>query len=193
MSLKSTVKKGKKSLRAAYQALLEQMPKVEARRRSAVICSTALALPVLQNKKVIAAYSSFGHEVVTQPLLANLLAAGFVLTLPVVDQQNQKMEFRRVDSLETLTPGVYGILEPHTGQLCSPEEIELLFIPGLAFDRQGNRLGRGGGYYDRYLPTVKPNAVKIGLAFQLQIADALPVDPHDIKVDAVITEQGIIK
>ncbi|NLC53125.1 MAG: 5-formyltetrahydrofolate cyclo-ligase [Firmicutes bacterium] len=191
--MKSTVKNEKIKLRAAYQARLGQLPKAEARRRSAVICALALDLPVLLNKQVVAAYSSFGHEVVTQPLLAGLLKAGFTLALPVVDQQNRKMEFRRVDRLETLTPGVYGILEPRNGQLCCPEEIELFFIPGLAFDRQGNRLGRGGGYYDRYLSMIKPSAVKIGLAFQIQIAAALPVDPHDIKVDAVLTEEGIIK
>jgi 5-formyltetrahydrofolate cyclo-ligase len=192
MALQSTIKKAKKEQRAAYQAQLKQIPLAEVHRRSAVISSLALALPALQNKQVIAAYSSFGHEVVTQPLLASLLTAGFVLALPVVDQANRKMEFRRVDSLESLTPGVYGILEPRNGQLCFPEEIDLFFIPGLAFDRQGNRLGRGGGYYDRYLATIRPDAVKIGLAFQQQIADVLPVDPHDIKVNAVITEEGII-
>jgi len=190
--LQSTVKAEKKELRAVYQMKLAQIPEAKVRRWSAQICARALALPVLPDKQVIAAYSSFGHEVATRPLLAGLLAAGHVLVLPVVDRQSRMMEFRRVDSLDALTPGVYGILEPRSGELCSPEEIELFFIPGLAFDRQGNRLGRGGGFYDRYLSTVRPDAAKIGLAFQLQIAEALPVAPHDIKVDAVLTEQEII-
>lgn len=190
--MQSTVKAKKKELRAVYQTKLAQIPEAKVRRWSAQICARALALPVLPDKQVIAAYCSFGHEVATRPLLAGLLAAGHVLVLPVVDRQSRMMEFRRVDSLDALTPGVYGILEPRSGELCSPEEIELFFIPGLAFDRQGNRLGRGGGYYDRYLSTVRPDAAKIGLAFQLQIAEALPVAPHDIKVDAVLTEQEII-
>ncbi|HHW12372.1 MAG TPA: 5-formyltetrahydrofolate cyclo-ligase [Firmicutes bacterium] len=190
--MQSTVKAKKKELRAVYQTKLAQIPEAKVRRWSAQICARALALPVLPDKQVIAAYCSFGHEVATRPLLAGLLAAGHVLVLPVVDRQSRMMEFRRVDSLDALTPGVYGILEPQSGELCSPEEIELFFIPGLAFDRQGNRLGRGGGYYDRYLSTVRPDAAKIGLAFQLQIAEALPVAPHDIKVDAVLTEQEII-
>ncbi|NLM36684.1 MAG: 5-formyltetrahydrofolate cyclo-ligase [Firmicutes bacterium] len=188
----TTVPTEKKDLRAFYRAKLAQIPEVEARRWSARICARALALPILPDKQVIAAYSSFGHEVATRTLLAGLLAAGRPLALPVVDQQTRVMAFRRVDRLETLTPGVYGILEPRTGQWCSPEEIALFFIPGIAFDRQGNRLGHGGGYYDRYLSTVRPEAVKIGLAFQLQIAEALPASPHDIKVDAVLTEQEII-
>lgn len=192
MPLPSAMKREKKELRATYQAMLQQLSAAEVRQRSAEICASALALPALQQKRTIAAYSSFGQEVITQPLLANLLAAGFALTLPVVDQQNRKMDFRYVDDLLTLRPGVYGILEPHDGRLCPPEEIELFFLPGLAFDRQGNRLGRGGGYYDRYLSTIQPPAVKVGLAFQLQIAEALPVDAHDIKVDAVITEEGIM-
>lgn len=190
--MQSTVKAKKKELRAVYQTKLAQIPEAKVRRWSAQICARALALPVLPDKQVIAAYCSFGHEVATRPLLAGLLAAGHVLVLPVVDRQSWMMEFRRVDSLDALTPGVYGILEPRSGELCSPEEIELFFIPGLAFDRQGNRLGRGGGFYDRYLSTVRPDAAKIGLAFQLQIAEALPVAPHDIKVDAVLTEQEII-
>lgn len=191
--LSFAIKKRKKELRATYQAKLGLLPEEEIRRRSEVICALALALPVLQNKQVVAAYSSFRQEVVTRPLLTGLLTAGYVLALPVVDQTNRKMDFRRVDSLKTLTPGVYGILEPKSGRLCPPDAIELFFIPGLAFDRQGYRLGRGGGYYDRYLSTSKPGAVKIGLAFHLQLTEALPVDPHDIKVDAVITEQGIIE
>lgn len=186
------IKKRKNELRAVYEEKQQQLSRGEVLRRSELICDYALALPALRDRKRIAAYSSFGHEVSTGPLLAGLLASGFLLTLPVVDKLAQKMEFRYVDNLNTLTPGVYGILEPQEGRLCPPEEIELFFIPGLAFDLKGNRLGRGGGYYDRYLSTVRPSAFKVGLAFQLQITDTLPVDPHDVKVDALITENGIV-
>jgi 5-formyltetrahydrofolate cyclo-ligase len=102
------------------------------------------------------------------------------------------MEFREARNLSALTLSAYGILEPQHGRSSLPQEIELYFIPGLAFDRKGNRLGRGGGYYDRYLSTIRPDAIKVGLAYQLQIDTALPVETHDHQVDLLITETGII-
>ena len=182
----------KKELRKMCQIKLEQLPLTEVKRRSEIICTSALILPILQNKPTVAAYASIHHEVKTDRLLASLLAKGFCLTLPVVRKETRTMEFRQVDSIKALTPGPFGILEPQTGRLCPPEEIGVFFIPGLAFDRQGNRLGKGGGYYDRYLKTVKHTAVKVGLAFQLQLIEALPVTTTDLKVDSLITEEGFI-
>ncbi len=184
----------KKELRAIYQAKLEQLPLTEVRRRSELICAYALTLPALQKTTTVAAYASFNHEVMTDGLLARLLAAGFRLTLPVVNKKNRTMVFRGVENLKTLTPGPFGILEPQKEEpLCPPEEIGVFFIPGLAFDRQGNRLGRGAGYYDRYLATINHRAVRAGLAFQLQIAEeALPVTATDMKIDTLLTEEGFI-
>lgn len=182
----------KKELRAIYQAKLEQLPLTEVRRRSELICTYALALPALKKTTTVAAYASFNHEVMTDGLMAGLLAEGFRLALPVVNKKNRTMEFRRVEDLRTLTPGPFGILEPQKEPLCPPEEIGVFFIPGLAFDRQGNRLGRGAGYYDRYLATVNHPAVRVGLAFQLQIAETLPVTATDMKIDSLLTEEGFI-
>lgn len=182
----------KKELRTIFRTKLEQLPLSEVRRRSELICNYALTLPVLQTTTTVAAYASFGHEVMTGPLLAGLLADGFRLVLPVVNKETRTMEFRRVENLAALIPGPYGILEPQQGSLCPPEEIEVFFIPGLAFDRQGNRLGRGAGYYDRYLAALRHPAFKVGLAFQLQITDALPVTATDMKIDSLLTEEGIL-
>ncbi|HEY8392564.1 MAG TPA: 5-formyltetrahydrofolate cyclo-ligase [Capillibacterium sp.] len=182
----------KKELRAFFRAKLEQLPLSEVRRRSERICGYALALPALRKTTTVAAYASFGHEVMTDPLLAGLLAEGFRLVLPVVDKKTRTMEFRRVENLTALTPGPFGIREPQTGPLCPPEEIGVFFLPGLAFDRRGNRLGRGAGYYDRYLAKLRHPAFKAGLAFQLQITDALPVTATDVKIDSLLTEEGIL-
>ncbi|NLY91400.1 MAG: 5-formyltetrahydrofolate cyclo-ligase [Firmicutes bacterium] len=182
----------KKELRAIYQRKLEQLPFSEVKRRSELICTYALALPALRRTTTVAAYASINHEVMTDQLLAGLLAEDFRLALPVVKKKNRTMEFRLVENLKDLTPGPFGILEPQKGPLCPPDEIGVFFIPGLAFDRQGNRLGRGAGYYDRYLATVNQPAVRVGLAFQLQIAEALPVTATDVKIDSLLTEEGLI-
>lgn len=185
-------KKIKQALRTAYKEKLQKIGGLDAQRHSELICNYALTLPALQERKTIAAYASFDREVNTDRLLTGLLARGFKLVLPVIDNQTRKMEFRDAKNLSALTLSAYGILEPQHGQRCLPQEIELYFIPGLAFDRKGNRLGRGGGYYDRYLSAIGPDAVKVGIAYQLQIDPALPVETHDLQVDLLITETGII-
>lgn len=182
----------KQVLRTAYKTKLQQIGNLDAQQYSELICNYALSLSALQQRKTVAAYASFDHEVNTDRLLAGLLARGFKLVLPVTDTQNRTMEFRSVENLQELTLSTYGICEPQHGPKCFSSEIELYFIPGLAFDRKGNRLGRGGGYYDRYLSAIRPDAVKVGLAYQLQIDNALPVETHDLQVDLLITETGVI-
>ncbi|MDR0869152.1 MAG: 5-formyltetrahydrofolate cyclo-ligase [Planctomycetaceae bacterium] len=102
----------------------------------------------------------------------------------------------RVFSLDELAPQTFGILEPKQDittdpqRLVSPEEIAFVLVPGLAFDRQGNRLGRGKGYYDRFLRKIPPETFTAGLAFECQIVEQIPVCAHDEPVSMVITETG---
>lgn len=100
------------------------------------------------------------------------------------------MKFYYIDSLKSLTPGAYGILEPEAyPQREACKEHALVILPGVAFDRQGNRIGYGKGFYDNYLST-HPQYHRIGLAFSAQCVDFIPADCHDIRVEAVITEKG---
>jgi len=94
----------------------------------------------------------------------------------------------------TLAPGAFGILEPTSGQSVEASELDLVLVPARAFDRKnGNRLGRGKGYYDRLLERLSPRAFKCGIAFDCQILPTLPISPHDVPVDAVVTESGILR
>lgn len=86
--------------------------------------------------------------------------------------------------------GAFHIEEPVGDDLADPEMIELIVVPGVAYDRAGNRLGRGKGFYDRLLATTK--AVRIGVAYDFQLVDELPVEPHDVKMDCVITQSSVI-
>jgi len=87
----------------------------------------------------------------------------------------------------------YGIREPMgEARQVEPDSIELVLVPGLAFDREFYRLGYGGGYYDRFLPRLRPSALMIGAAFSFQVVESLPHDAHDTRLDALLTEQGLV-
>ncbi|NLY88603.1 MAG: 5-formyltetrahydrofolate cyclo-ligase [Firmicutes bacterium] len=184
----------KRRVRREYRLRLAGFDHEEVAQKSALITARALALPQLQAAKTVGAYASIGNEVATENLLASLLSAGKNLVLPVV-KGDGIMEFRAVTDLDRLTPGVFGIPEPRAGELCLPEKIDLLFIPGLAFDRRGGRLGRGKGYFDRYLAraaALRPDLIKVALAFSGQLAAAVPRDDWDLPMDLVITEEEVI-
>lgn len=184
----------KKQARREYRRRLAGLDRAEVAEKSALITARALALPQLQTAGTVGAYASIGNEVATENLLAALLAAGKDLVLPVVKGEGV-MEFRAVTDMGRLTPGVFGIPEPREGEVCPPEKIDLLFIPGLAFDRRGGRLGRGKGYYDRYLAlaaTRRPDLVKVGLAFSVQLMAAVPRDDRDLLMDLLVTEEEVI-
>lgn len=134
--------------------------------------------------KVILLYSALPDEVPTQVLMDELVAQGKTVVLPRVVSDTD-MELRRYTGLQDLQAGAYGILEP-TGELFADyDAIDVALIPGMAFDAEGHRLGRGKGYYDRFLACV-PHLYKIGLCFSWQIVDDVPSDEHDVVMDEVI-------
>lgn len=100
--------------------------------------------------------------------------------------EGETMQFYDYDRA-TMVCGAFGIAEPGAGaRMCRPEEIELVVVPGVAFDRCGARLGRGKGFYDRYLSQSGVRAVKIGACYAHQLVEALPVEPHDVRMDRVV-------
>lgn len=103
--------------------------------------------------------------------------------------------FHRCESMEVLRPGAWKILEPHPERcpVAPVEEIDLVFVPGLAFTRTGGRLGRGGGFYDRFLSGLRPGAVKAGVCFHAQWVAELPMEAHDHEVDVVVTEKDVFR
>jgi 5-formyltetrahydrofolate cyclo-ligase len=102
------------------------------------------------------------------------------------------MEFHSITNLKKLIPGPFDILEPPDGKTIAPKHIDLILVPGLAFDNRGNRLGYGHGYYDRYLKLIDPKCFILGVAYSFQIIDKTPKTNHDIPVHAVLTEKYIL-
>ena len=135
---------------------------------------------------VILLYSALPDEVPTQSLMDDLVAQGKTVVLPRVVSDTD-MELRRYTGQQDLQTGAYGIMEP-TGELFTDyDAIDVAIIPGMAFDTEGHRLGRGKGYYDRFLARV-PHLYKIGLCFSWQMVDHVPCDEHDAVMDEVIVQ-----
>ena len=146
-----------------------------------------------QSRKVHIYVSSINNEVDTLGLILDMLDEGKAVVVPKCDHKLHSLHSIRISSLEELLPSRYGIMEPEY----NPErevmsgELELIIVPLLAFDRTGARLGFGGGYYDSLLSQC--NCPKIGLGYFFQEVDSVPVEPHDQKLDIIITEKEIIR
>lgn len=129
----------------------------------------------------------------TLPLLTELIHEGKTVCVPHVIIRERRMFPVRMRDTANLRTGEYGILEPAVIEPCDPAEIDLMLIPGRAFDKDGNRLGRGGGYYDRFARMDAPGAIRCGIAFRCQLLDAVPHAGHDVPVASIITEMGVLR
>ena len=165
--------------------LSESQRQVNARR----ILEHILQWERYQAAKTLMVYVSVGDEVETLPLLHAALQAGKRVALPRC-KRGGSMEAAVVTEMSQLRRGMLQIPEPpETFPALPQEEIELILAPGLLFDGQGNRLGQGGGYYDRYLAGY--TGYTCGVAFAVQMVDVLATKPHDMRMDAIVTEHGI--
>jgi len=137
-------------------------------------------------------FASFGGEIATRPMLARALAQGKRLALPRVDRASRRLAPHLVRDPEAeLAPGFYGIPEPRPeSPLIVLDDIEVVIVPGVAWGEDGFRVGYGGGFYDRFLPTV-PQARRVGLAFELQVLPSVPHGAHDLPVHLLVTEAGV--
>ena len=149
-----------------------------------------LIWPVFESARSVMAYVSTGSEVDTAKLLDEVLSAGKRLFLPRCHDHGV-METAEISDLSRLVPGRFLIPEPAPSlKAAQKQEIDLILVPGLFFDAAGVRLGRGGGYYDRFLRDYR--GITCGLAFSIQIAGLTP-KAHDVNVQALATEHGIIR
>ena len=178
----------KMELRARMRAAFDNDARAE---DSAIICEKLRALPEWQAAKMVMAFAPMGDEPDIEPLLCKTRATA----LP--RWAGDGYEPAKITNLtEDICPGRFGVREPASG--CSSldwSEIDVMLIPGLAFDAEGNRIGRGGGFYDRFLANVQ--VVKVGLCYDDLILQKIPNEPHDVPMDIVVaqtaTYQGAIK
>ena len=174
----------KRALRKVVRELKRQFTDVQLVEKSRPIMSQLLVHPAIAGAKTVLMYYSLADEVFTHEAIDKLREDGKTVLLPrVIDGEN--MEIRFYDKPEDLALGHYGIMEP-TGKLFTDyAAIDVAVVPGMAFDGQGHRLGRGKGYYDRFLKKAS-RAYKIGVCFDFQKLDAIPAETHDIAVGEVL-------
>lgn len=164
--------------------------------RSADILQKLFELEAVRSATWIHFYVSCGGEVETTGMIAHALSRGIRVTVPKMDSASKRLILSELkDPVRELSPGPKGIPEPKP-EAFRPVDIslmELFVVPGVAFDERGNRLGQGAGYYDRLLTPVAGRVPIIGLAFELQLVNKIPVGDHDVKVDWIVTEKRVIK
>ena len=161
------------------------VPFEEKLRRSEFIMERVAAMPCFQKAKVVLLYWSMADEVQTHAFVERWWREKTVL-LPCVDGDNLRL--RPYTGPECMTAGEqFGIGEPTGEEWTDLDRIDMIVVPGVAFDREGNRMGRGRGFYDRLLKTAT-HAFKVGVAFDFQVIEAVPTEPHDVKMDTVVSE-----
>ncbi len=175
----------KAELRGLVRARCGQISPQERRSLDRILIERFLALPEYLNARSVLLYAGVEPEPDTRPILEDALSRGKRTALPKITGRGA-MEARRIASPDGLVPGAFGIPEPGDGsEPVSPEEFDLILVPGAAFTRGGARLGRGGGYYDRYLPRTR--GVKAALARPWEVLTDLPKREHDVNIDILIT------
>ena len=164
---------------------------------SVAIFQRLVGLPQYARARTVLCYVSFRSEVSTHAFIARMWDDRKRVVVPYCTGQH--LELFCLNGFDDLSPGTLGILEPKPelrGQdqrRAQVQELDLLVIPGLAFDRHGGRVGYGKGYFDRLLPGARADALLAAVAFECQLFDAVPVQPYDVRVDAVVTETDIYR
>ena len=154
-----------------------------------------LALPEFVHARTVLTYLDFGGEVRTRDYVPKLWQLEKRVAAPYC--MAHELRLFHLKNMDELAPGAWRILEPkpewraRLDRNVEAAELDLIIVPGVAFDRKGDRLGLGKGYYDRFLRQVRPDAVKIALAFECQMVDEIPVLPHDVRMHKVITENAV--
>ncbi len=149
-----------------------------------------------KNSRMPLIYVSFRSEVDTHQLIRERLNNGLEVAIPKTDVTNRRLETYLLKDWEKgLRPGAYGILEPDVkvASLIRPSQIDMVVVPGSVFDRRCGRYGYGGGYFDRFLSIEAPQALRIGLAFSLQVLPEIPLKTHDQRMDIIVTENEILR
>lgn len=182
---------GKSALRAAQIGRRDALHPAERAAAQAGIVQRVRSLPAWQRAQCVLSYMAFGSELDLGALHREVLQAGKLLVLPRVPETGRALELRRVTDLSLdLAPGRWGIPEPLPQRcpLVDDPLIELVLVPGVSFDRAGNRLGYGAGFYDRLFERLPRAALRIACAFEAVLLEQLPSEAHDQPVDLLVTE-----
>jgi 5-formyltetrahydrofolate cyclo-ligase len=185
----------KQYIRRSIRAVRRGLSEAERLARSRRVWERVADLSCYQRAHMVLSYMAFDHEVLTDGLMQQAMASGKQLVLPMVLGERQDMALYAIEDLgRDVAPGYRGILEPQSRRTRTvpPEILDLAFIPGVAFDLRGGRLGFGAGFYDRLLSRLPRGIPTVGLAFDFQVIPRLPFQSHDMLLEAIVTEHRVI-
>jgi 5-formyltetrahydrofolate cyclo-ligase len=184
-------RQAKADRRADMRRVLAAMAPEDRRERASLATRRLVGLDVFRKATVVMLYMAMETELDTTAIALRAFQLGKVVCVPRVDWERRDMHAVEVSSFDDHIMEVdeHGVRMPVGGRLVVPETIDLVIVPALAYDPSGNRLGRGGGYYDRFLSRLRRSATKVGLAFDVQIIDEVPVEERDVQVDMIVTDR----
>lgn len=190
--IKSDTAIEKQNIRKRILALRDEMPLTVREEKSRRMQETLFSMELYRKTEVLLSYVEYQSEVMTTPLLKAALAAGKKVFVPKVTGED--MEFYRISDLKALAEGYKNIREPTEGEAFAGQcEDALMLMPGAVFDRYRHRIGYGKGFYDRYIERLLQTEIKLhtlALCFSCQVLDEIPYEEHDIRPDAILTEEA---
>ena len=186
------LKRAKRDVRRRVLAAREGLPTPERDAAASAVARRVLDLPEMREARAVMAFSSFGSELSTEPLIEGMTERGITVGLPrIVDGDLEVRSFRPGDPTTTTW---FGAREPSGGDRIDPLELDVVITPAVAFDRRGARIGYGGGFYDRFLLRTRPDTRRVGIAADLQVLDEqLPSGAFDLRVHVIVTPTETIR
>ena len=184
----------KQTIRRHIRDMLAAMEAEVIAGKSRLASEKLIKLPEFRAARVVMIYLSANHEVNTVEIARAAWSAGKIVLVPKVNIADRHMIALECNSLHAgLVEGSYGILEPTEGDAHPIESIDLIVVPGLAFDRDGRRLGQGAGFYDRFLSTPGMRATTAAMALAEQVIDSVPVNGADWPIDILVTDKEVVR
>jgi len=184
----------KAQLRSTLLKRLHAMPSEQRNEKSRKACRNLVSIEPFQKASTVMMFVSLPHEVDTSEAILHAWQLGKVVAVPKISWEQRHMIPVQISSLETgFSVSASGLRNPIAGVPVPFEDIDLVVTPALGFDNKGNRLGRGGAYYDRFFANSRLKALRCGFAFSEQLVESIPVTEHDQPVDMVVTDEGIVQ
>lgn len=184
----------KKHLRVEMKKTLAAMPPQEVNSRSYAACKLLVSLPEFRDAEAVMLYLPIPREVDPSEAALHAWQQQKTVLVPRVDWQHRHMLAVQIRSMDDVVmDGQHAVPQPPTGPVWPVEDIDLIIVPALAYDRKGARLGRGGGFYDRFLAEPGMRATACGLGFSEQVVDCLPTDKNDRPVEILVTDEEVLR
>lgn len=179
----------KAEVRRLIRSRLAALSVKEKARQASAVAQKVIASDAWRSAAVVMLYLHLPDELATTALIEAARAAGKTIAMPkIIDADHGQMIAARYDG--DVKPAPWGLCEPDGEAAVESATIDLILVPGVAFTQGGHRLGRGKGFYDRFLSRAEVRARRVGIAFEEQLVDSLPTDEHDVMLDVVVTSSG---